>query len=113
MTTAEPITHRLTSNAHASASDNYEADLARMKEDLTNMLKAKLGLDMCRTHLYQQPYSDSFDLVPYPASWRVPDFIKFSGDDTRSTWEHISQYVAQLGKRVLVIFCEYVYFLYH
>ena len=46
MTTAEPVTHRLTSNAHASASDNYEADLARMKEDLTNMLKAKLGLDI-------------------------------------------------------------------
>jgi len=113
MTTTELVTHRLTSNAHASASDNYEADLARMKEDLTNMLKAKVGLDMGRTHLYQRPYSDSFDLVPYPASWRVPDFIKFSGDDTRSTWEHISQYVAQLGKRVLVIFCEYVYFLYH
>ena len=113
MTTAEPVTHHLTSNAHASASDNYEADLARMKEDLTNMLKAKLGLDMGRTNLYQRPYSDSFDLVPYPAGWRVPDFIKFSGDDTRSTWEHISQYVAQLGKRVLVIFCEYVYFLYH
>ena len=60
MTTAEPVTHHLTSNAHASASDNYEADLARMKEDLTNMLKAKLGLDMCRTHLYQQSIHEYF-----------------------------------------------------
>ena len=32
------------------------------------------------------------------AGWRVPDFVKFSGDDNRSTWEHISQYVAQLGE---------------
>ena len=28
----------------------------------------------------------------------MPDFMKFSGDDTRTTWEHISQYVAQLGE---------------
>ena len=37
-------------------------------------------------------------MIPYPASWRVPDFVKFSGDDNRSTWEHISQYIAQLGE---------------
>ena len=34
----------------------------------------------------------------YPTGRRVSDFIKFSGDDNRSTWEHISQYVAQLGE---------------
>ena len=49
-------------------------------------------------HLYQRPYPDTFDLVPYPTGWRIPDFIKFSGDDNRSTWEHINQYVAQLGE---------------
>ena len=37
-------------------------------------------------------------MIPYPASWCVPDFVKFSGDDNRSTWEHISQYIAQLGE---------------
>jgi hypothetical protein len=26
------------------------------------------------------------------------DLIKFSGDDDRATWEHISQYTAQLGE---------------
>jgi hypothetical protein len=26
----------------------------------------------------------------------MPDLIKFSGDDDRTTWEHISQYTAQL-----------------
>jgi hypothetical protein len=30
--------------------------------------------------------------------WRMPDLIKFSGDDDRTTWEHISQYAAQLGE---------------
>ena len=62
------------------------------------MLKSKLGLDMGTSRLYQRSYADAFDLVPYLASWRVPDFIKFSGDENLSTWEHISQYIAQLGE---------------
>ena len=37
-------------------------------------------------------------MIPYAAGWCVPDFVKFSGDDNRSTWEHISQYIAQLGE---------------
>jgi hypothetical protein len=28
----------------------------------------------------------------------MPDFIKFSDDDNRKTWEHINQYTAQLGE---------------
>jgi hypothetical protein len=28
----------------------------------------------------------------------MPNLIKFSGDDDRTTWEHISQYTAQLGE---------------
>jgi hypothetical protein len=28
----------------------------------------------------------------------MSDLIKFSGDDDRTTWEHISQYTAQLGE---------------
>jgi hypothetical protein len=28
----------------------------------------------------------------------MPDLIKFSGDDDRTTWEHVSQYTAQLGE---------------
>jgi hypothetical protein len=28
----------------------------------------------------------------------MPDLIKFGGDDDRTTWEHISQYTAQLGE---------------
>jgi hypothetical protein len=30
--------------------------------------------------------------------WRTPDSVKFSGEDNRTTWEHISQYLAQLGE---------------
>ena len=92
MSTTDPMTHRL----GQTSTGNYEADLARMREDLASIFKSKFDLDMGRSQLYQRPYVDAFDLIPYPASWRVPDFVKFRGDDNRSTWEHISQYIAQL-----------------
>ena len=101
MATTNPSTHRLASNAQTSISGNYEADLARTKEDRAKLLKTQLGqlgLSTSRNRLYHQPYSNSFDLVPYSASWHVPNFVKYSGDDNKSTWIHISQYVAQLGE---------------
>jgi hypothetical protein len=30
--------------------------------------------------------------------WRVPDFTTFNGEGSRTTWEHVSQYLAQLGE---------------
>ena len=94
MSTTDPATHRL----GQTSTGNYEADLARMREDLASMFKSKFGLDMGRSRLYQRSYVDAFDLIPYPACWCVPNFAKFSGDDNRFTWEHISQYIAQLGE---------------
>jgi hypothetical protein len=32
----------------------------------------------------------------------LPDFVKFNEEDSRSTWEHISQCLAQLGEASLV-----------
>ena len=95
MTQTDPITHHLASNAQASTSRNYKADLAG---DLANVFKTKLGVDMGRSCLHQKLYPDDFDLVSYLVGWCVPNLIKFNGNDNRTTWEHISQYVAQLGE---------------
>jgi hypothetical protein len=62
------------------------------------MIKNKLGVDMGNTRLYRKPYRADFDYVAFPPGWRMPDFVKFSGDDNCTTWEHISQYTAQLGE---------------
>ena len=51
-----------------------------------------------KTRTYQKPYPTSFDSVAYPAGFRLPEFVKFGREDTRSTFEHISQYLAQLGE---------------
>jgi hypothetical protein len=97
MAPASSTTHHLVSVAQTSSSGSYEAGFCRFK-DLANMIKTKLGVDMGNSHLYQKPYAVEFDLVSYPTSWRVPDFMKFNGDDNRTTWEHIIQYIAQLGE---------------
>ena len=82
MAQTDPITHRLASNPQASTSRNYKADLAG---DLANMFQTKFIVDIGRSHLHQKPYPNDFDLVSYPVGWCVPDFIKFNGDDNRTT----------------------------
>ena len=51
-----------------------------------------------KTHTYQKLYPTSFNLVAYPAGFRLPEFVKFNGDDSKSTFNHVSQYLAQLGE---------------
>jgi hypothetical protein len=70
----------------------------RFKEELANVVKTKLSVDIGNTNLYQKPYDPEFDRFPLPHGWRMPDLTKFSGGDDRTTWEHISQYTAQLGE---------------
>ena len=73
--------------------------LTDYKNDLANLLRESFGVDVrSKTRTYQKPYPTSFDSVAYLASFRLPEFVKFSGEDTRSTFEHISQYLAQLGE---------------
>jgi hypothetical protein len=47
---------------------------------------------------YQKPYNHRFDVVPYPQGARIPEFSRFSGENGRSTHEHIGQFLAHLGK---------------
>src|SRR6185437_12820703 len=93
-----PIEHHLTSVAQASTSGRCKADPAKLKEDLASAMKTKFGVDIGNSILYQKPYPAEFDLVSFPPGWCVPDFVKFSGDDNRAPWEHIDQYILQLGK---------------
>ena len=107
MSTTDSATHRF----GQTSTGNYEADLLRMREDLASMFKSKLGLDVGRSQLYQSQYVDAFDLIHYPSGWHVPDFVMFSDDNNRSTWEHIRQYIAQLGEVGSRSLCAFVCFL--
>jgi hypothetical protein len=73
--------------------DRFNANLAKqMKDDYGIEVKKNKNLS------YRKPYPSSFDLVSYPIGWRCPEFVKFNGDDSKTTWENVSQYLAQLGE---------------
>jgi hypothetical protein len=38
---------------------------------------------------YQKTYPEYFDTLPYPRGFCVPDFVKFIGEDSKTTFEHI------------------------
>jgi hypothetical protein len=51
-----------------------------------------------RGRTYQKPYPSCFDAIAYPQGYKVPEFSKFNGEDSKTTWEHVSQYLAQSGE---------------
>jgi hypothetical protein len=46
---------------------------------------------------YQKTYLEYIDSVPYPQGFQVLDFVKLTGDDSRTTYEHIGQYLVQIS----------------
>ena len=82
----------------ATSADFLEA-LDRLKEDLTRSFESSLGVHIKPTRgAYHKPYLSAFDFVKAPVGWKVPDFQKFSGDDSKSIMEHISMFLAQMGE---------------
>jgi hypothetical protein len=46
---------------------------------------------------YQKSYLEYFDTIPYPRCFWVLDLAKFTGDDAKTTYEHIGQFLAQVN----------------
>jgi hypothetical protein len=66
---------------------------------MTEPFRDKFGVSVARVgQSYQKPYNQRLDGVPYPQGARIPEFSKFSGENGRSTHEHISQFLAHLGE---------------
>ena len=89
----------MSTSTQPNSSINLEKFLAECKNDLAKMIKESLGVEVKgKTLSYQKPYPMSFDTVTYPAGFRLPEFVKFNGDNSKSTFKHVSQYLAQLGE---------------
>lgn len=82
-----------------NSSSYFDQVLSQYNNDLSSLLKENLGVDIRgKTRTHQKPYPSYFDSISYSAGFRLPDFVKFDGESNKSTFEHISQYVAQLGE---------------
>jgi hypothetical protein len=50
-----------------------------------------------RARSYQKTYPEYFDVIPYSRGFWVSDLAKFMGDDAKTTYEHIGQFLAQVN----------------
>src|SRR6266540_2584008 len=88
-----------TSSAPQVAPSRSDEIMEISRAEMQKMFYDNFGIEpKPGSQIYQKPYSEYFDYVPYPQGYKVPDFAKFNGVDNKSTWEHVSQYLAQLGE---------------
>ena len=61
---------------------------------VTEMMKNQFSLKpKGLTFSYKCPYPEWYDLVTLPANYRLPEFAKFTVQDSTSTIEYVSQYL--------------------
>jgi hypothetical protein len=73
--------------------------MEKIREEMAELFRDRLGVSVTRVgQSYQKPYDHRFDIVSYPQGARIPEFSKFSGENGRSTHEHIGQFLAHLGE---------------
>ncbi len=64
-----------------------------MKELIIIIIRNTFGVEAeDRAREYQKPYPDFYDMIPHPRGYRIPEFTKFSGEDSKTTWEHVDQF---------------------
>jgi hypothetical protein len=79
----------------ANAGEGYHGMLENIWEQVARTLR-EFGLEpKGRARTYHKSYPEFFGTVPYPMGFRVPDFIKFTGEDSKTTFEHVGQFLAQ------------------
>lgn len=92
-------THAAPMSLPQASSSTSDPILAKLREDLHKMFLDTFGNEpKVKSRVYQKPYPEHFDAVLYPQGYKVPDFVKFSEEGTKTTWEYISQYLGQLGE---------------
>jgi hypothetical protein len=70
-----------------------------VREEIAGAFREKLGVSMVPGgQSYRKPYDNRFDHHPCPQGTMIPEFANFSGDQRKSTREHIGQFLAQLGE---------------
>ena len=80
-----PITNRPNANDVGSGS---------IKEEVIKIFRQTFGIEpkvKCRS--YQRPYPENYDYVAYPQGFKISEFVKFTSDDSRTTLEHIGQFI--------------------
>jgi hypothetical protein len=91
--TAQPI-----DMTPAQATIEPGVDPNNLTNQLATILHESFGIEpKVRGHVHQKPYPDYYDQLPYHRGYRVPEFCKFSGEDSKTILEHVAQFILQCG----------------
>jgi hypothetical protein len=70
-----------------------------LTNQLATILRESFGIEpKGRGRIYQKSYPDYYDQLPYLRGYRVPEFDKFSGEDGKTTLEHVGQFILDCGE---------------
>jgi hypothetical protein len=76
-----------------------DVDPNNLTNQLATILRESFSIEpKGRGRVYQKLYPDYYDQLPYPRGYRVPEFTKFSGEDNKTTLEHVGQFILQCGE---------------
>jgi hypothetical protein len=89
-----PNIHFLRTPAYATPNPQVEGDNKGLRDWIARTLREFGFMPKCRARLYQKPYPEYFDTITYRRGFQVPDLAKFTGDDVKTTYEHIGQFLA-------------------
>jgi hypothetical protein len=64
----------------AQATAEPDADPNNLTNQLSTTLHESFGIELKgRGYVYQKPYPDYYDQLPYPRGYRVPEFLSLVG----------------------------------
>ena len=80
----------------AASADGQQIDWT---SKIAEVMRDQFGLKPKQQNLmYKTPYPAAYDQLSLPHKYKLPDFIKFSGQGEVSTVEHINRFIVQCGE---------------
>ena len=78
-----------------------------IKDEVIKIFRQTFGIDpkgRCRS--YKRPYPEEYEHVAYPQGFKIPEFVKFTSNDSRTILEHIGQFPIQCGEASISDICK-------
>jgi hypothetical protein len=88
--------HQITMTMVRKLYRNFLLDYSQLRWRLHRprpILMRILTISLFKGHVYQKPYPDCYDKLPYLREYRVSEFSKFSGEDGKTTLELVGQFI--------------------
>jgi hypothetical protein len=91
----------------ASARPRTALGMEGFREEMLEIFRQSFCTEpKTKNQSYQRPYPDNYEYIQHPHGFKIPEFTKFSGDDSRCTLEHIANLLYNVVQLLLMIFVK-------